>query len=123
MMNPVEQRKHMTDTIFDKILKKEIPADVVYEDEDVLAFRDVNPQAPIHILEIPKNKFEGFANLSDADPQAVGAYITKVSKVAKLLNLEEGYRIVFNQGQHGQQTVHYIHAHILAGRQMQWPPG
>jgi histidine triad (HIT) family protein len=111
-------------TLFDKIKAKEVPADIVYEDEQVLAFRDINPQAPVHVLVIPQHKLKGFANFVNSTDAEVGAFLRGVAKVAHTLGLDgEGYRIVFNQGKHGQQTVHYIHAHILGGRQMKWPPG
>ena len=112
------------ETIFDKILKKEIPCKAVYEDDDVLAFEDINPQAPTHILVIPKRKIPSFDALSQLEEAVVGSYIKKVALVAKKLNLDkDGYRIVFNHGKDGQQTVNYIHAHILGGKQLQWPPG
>lgn len=112
------------ETIFDKILKKEIPCKTIYEDNDVLAFEDINPQAPTHVLVIPKVKITSFGNLPDFTSDAVGKYMQKVSFVAKKLGLDkDGYRIVFNHGKHGQQTVNYIHAHILGGKQLTWPPG
>ncbi len=112
------------DTLFDKILRKDISADIVHEDDDVLAFRDINPQAPTHVLVIPKQKLESFADLAEADPEAVGRYMGAVARVARQLGLEErGYRIVFNTGPEAQQSVQYIHAHILGGRQLTWPPG
>ena len=111
-------------TLFEKILAGEIPSDAVYEDEHVYAFRDINPQAPTHVLVIPKRKMQSFADIRQADAAEVGAFMQGVSRVAAQLGLErEGYRVVFNTGTHGQQTVHYIHAHILGGRQLQWPPG
>ena len=114
----------MTETIFDKILAKKIPADPVYEDEHVLAFNDINPQAPTHVLVIPKHKFRGFAELSSADPMVVGQFMTRVAQVAEKIGLVSGgYRIVFNEGRDGQQSVDYIHAHILGGRSLSWPPG
>ena len=114
----------MSETIFDKILAKEIPADVVYEDEFVLAFKDINPQAPVHVLVIPKQRIKSFANLRNSDASYVGEYMTRVSLVADKLGLEQGgYRIVFNHGKDGQQTVDHIHAHILGGRGLNWPPG
>ena len=112
-----------SDTIFDKIIRREIPADVVYEDEVLLAFRDINPQAPVHVIVIPKKKITGFDKLCELPDDYAGKYITGVSGVAKKLGLANGYRIVFNSGTDGQQTVEYIHAHILGGRQMNWPPG
>jgi histidine triad (HIT) family protein len=111
-------------TIFDKILAKQAPADVVHEDDDVLAFRDVNPQAPVHVLVIPKRKVRSFAELAGADPAATGAFFSAVARVASALGLDgDGYRVVFNCGRHGQQTVGYLHAHVLGGRQLKWPPG
>lgn len=111
-------------TIFDRILAKEIPANVVHEDDDVLAFRDVNPQAPVHVLVIPKKKVARFAELRERPTTDVGEFFKKVSEVAAKLGLEkEGYRVVINNGRHGQQTVEYVHAHILGGRQLTWPPG
>ena len=111
------------DTIFDKIIRKEIPADVVYEDDVLLAFRDINPQAPVHVIVIPKKKITDFDRLHELPADFAGRYITGVSEVAKKLGLANGYRIVFNSGRDGQQTVPYIHAHILGGRQLSWPPG
>ncbi len=114
----------MVMTIFDRILRKEIPCDAVYEDEKVLAFRDINPQAPVHVLVIPKQKLSGFDQVREASDTEIADYFKRVSMVAHKLGLEEGgYRIVFNCGSDGQQTVNYIHAHILGGRQLKWPPG
>ena len=113
-----------TETIFDKIIAGTIPCSKVYEDENVLAFNDINPQAPIHVLVIPKKKI---LNVGDADkltPEEAGLYFQAIGKVAEKLGLSEnGYRVVFNNGRDGQQTVDYIHAHILGGRPMNWPPG
>ena len=111
-------------TIFDRIVAKEIPANVAYEDEKVLAFHDISPQAPTHVLVIPKRKWERFADFVEGDALAVGEYMVSVAKAAKSLGLEaNGYRIVFNNGRDGQQTVEYIHAHMLGGRRLNWPPG
>ncbi|MEZ0370891.1 MAG: histidine triad nucleotide-binding protein [Candidatus Sericytochromatia bacterium] len=111
-------------TIFDKILAGQIPADKVYEDEDILAFRDVNPQAPVHVLVIPKARVSRFALLPGQDPATVGKLFQGAARVARELGLDaDGYRVVVNNGEHGQQTVEYIHLHILGGRQMNWPPG
>ena len=112
------------DTIFDKILRKEIPSKVVYEDDDILAFDDVNPTAPVHVLVIPKQKLTNFSDLATADELVVGRYMQKVALVAQKLGLtENGYRVVFNNGSDGQQSVDYLHAHILGGRSLTWPPG
>jgi histidine triad (HIT) family protein len=111
------------DTIFDKILRGEIPADVVYEDVAVLAFKDFNPQAPVHIVVIPKKKVTGFDTISSLPADFIGRYMNGISEAAKKAGLVNGYRVVFNTGRDGQQTVEYIHAHILGGRQLGWPPG
>lgn len=113
----------MEDTIFDKMIRKEIPADIIYEDEHILAFRDINPQAPIHALVIPKKKMLNLSEMKDREPVEIGHFMCGVSKVAAMLELDNGFRVVFNNGTDGQQTVNYIHAHILGGRTMKWPPG
>ena len=111
-------------TIFERILAGESPADIVHEDDDVLAIRDINPQAPIHVLVIPKTRIGGFEELADRTQDEAGRFIMAVARIARELGLEgKGYRIVFNSGRHGQQTVPYLHAHILGGRQFRWPPG
>ena len=111
-------------TIFEKILAGDIPAKIVYQDDDIFAFHDISPQAPVHVLVIPKQKIKSFSDLKDSEVDFVGKYMKGVSKVAGLLNLDEGgYRIVFNHGKDGQQTVDYIHAHIIGGRSLTWPPG
>lgn len=111
-------------TLFDRILSREIPADIVYEDDDVLAFRDIHPQAPVHVLVIPKQKLTGFDSLADISPEQCGRLFSGAARVARQLGLaENGYRVVINYGRDGQQTVEYIHLHLLAGRLMQWPPG
>lgn len=112
------------ETLFDKILAGEIPSEGVYEDEDVYAFRDINPQAPTHVLVIPRKKLTSFIEVQKADAETVGRFMKSVSKVATELGLDEdGYRVVFNSGSDAQQSVEYIHAHILGGRQLGWPPG
>lgn len=114
----------MADTVFDQILTGALQADVVYEDEVVLAFRDISPVAPVHVLVIPKKKVASFAQLRSEDPAEVGSYITKVSEVASRLGLDnDGYRIIFNCGRNGLQSVDYIHAHIIGGKELSWPPG
>lgn len=112
----------MSDTIFDKILKKEIPSECVYEDDSVYAFKDINPKAPIHVLVIPKAKTNRFSDLEDLDSEFVGNFIQKVATVARELGLkEEGYRVIFNNGLNGGQEVEYIHAHILGGKRLRFP--
>ncbi|MFP4508700.1 MAG: histidine triad nucleotide-binding protein [Spirochaetaceae bacterium] len=112
------------DTIFDRILAGEIQADTVYEDDEVLAFRDINPQAPVHVLVIPKHRVGRFAELADREDAWIATFFSRVSKIAAQLGLNEnGYRVVVNNGKDGQQSVEYLHAHILGGRALNWPPG
>ncbi len=111
-------------TIFEKIRDRELKADIVFENDNVLAFRDINPQAPLHVLVIPKEKARSVAEFREKSAESVGRFLCAVSEVANQLGLEEnGYRVVFNHGSDGQQTVEYVHAHILGGRPMSWPPG
>ena len=110
-------------TIFKKIIDGEIPADIVYQDEHCLAFHDVSPQAPIHVLLIPKKEIVNVAGFSDEDAQLAGHLMLTVDKVARLLNIENGYRVVANCGADGGQSVAHLHLHILAGRPLKWPPG
>ena len=111
-------------TIFDKILARQAPADILFEDEDVLAFRDIDPQAPVHVLVIPKKRVTRFEELSEKTEAETGRFFLGVIKVIRHLDLpRDGYRVVINSGKHGQQSVGYLHAHILGGRQMSWPPG
>lgn len=114
----------MAETIFDKIIRKEIPADIVYEDEQTLAFKDINPQAPTHVLVIPKKQIATIADINEADAPLIGRLFTTAAQIADRLGLaEDGYRLVVNHGEHGGQTVHHLHIHILGGRAMTWPPG
>jgi len=111
------------DTIFGKIIRKEIPAKIVYEDDTALAFHDVNPQAPVHVLVIPKRKIAMIEHATEEDEPLLGHLMVTAVKVAKELGLENGYRLVVNNGSDGAQSVYHIHIHILGGRQMNWPPG
>jgi histidine triad (HIT) family protein len=110
-------------TIFKKIIDREIPADIVYEDELCLAFRDIEPQAPTHVLVIPKKEIPSLAHLTDEDQALVGHLHKVIRELAAQLGLSEGYRVVVNCGPAGGQLVHHLHFHLLGGRQMQWPPG
>ncbi len=108
-------------TLFTKILHREIPADIVYEDEHVFAFQDVNPQAPLHILIVPKQEIPGVASVPDqGDHQFL---LNAAKKIAEQFNIKSGYRLVINQGQDAGQTVDHLHVHLLAGRPLNWPPG
>ncbi len=113
----------MSDTIFGKIIRREIPADIVYEDELVLAFKDINPQAPTHILVIPKKPIPRLSEATDKDTDLMGYLLMTVKNVAEIANLTKGYRVVINNGADGGQTVDHLHLHILGDRFMKWPPG
>ena len=110
-------------TIFKKIIDGEIQANIVHEDDLCLAFHDVSPQAPIHVLLIPKKEIVNVAGLKSEDEQLAGHLLMTVNKVAKKLGIENGYRVVANCGADGGQSVDHLHLHILAGRQLTWPPG
>ena len=110
-------------TLFEKIIAREIPADIVYEDDLVLGFKDINPQAPTHVLVIPKKPIP---RIAEADPeyhQVLGHLLLKAREVAAELNLENGYRLVINNGPDGGESVPHLHLHILGGRALNWPPG
>ena len=109
-------------TVFTKIIKKEIPAEIVYEDEKCLAFKDIRAQAPLHILLIPKKEIPSMACLKEADQELMGYLFVKAAAIAKAQGLK-GYRLVVNTNEDGGQTVYHLHLHILGGRRMQWPPG
>jgi histidine triad (HIT) family protein len=112
----------MPDCLFCRIVRKEIPAQIVAETENCLAFRDISPQAPVHVLVIPKQHVDSLAGVTD--PLAAGQVLILAAEVAKSLGVvEAGYRVVFNTGADGGQTVHHLHAHLLAGRPLTWPPG
>ena len=113
----------MSETIFSKIIRKEIPADIVYEDDLVLAFRDVQPQAPVHILVIPKQPIESIDQATPEDAALLGHLLLTIKRVAAQEGLEKGYRVVINTGEDGGQTVFHLHLHLLGKRSMTWPPG
>lgn len=111
----------MEDCIFCKIVKKEIPAKIVYENDFALAFHDLNGQAPVHILLIPKKHYATLAEVED--DLLTGKLMSLATKIAHEQNLDKGYRLVINTGDDGGQTVYHLHIHIVGGRQMLWPPG
>ncbi|HEB50454.1 MAG TPA: histidine triad nucleotide-binding protein [Desulfobulbus sp.] len=108
--------------LFCKIARGEIPADKLYEDDDILAFRDISPQAPVHFLVIPKKHFSGPAAITEAEEQLIGRMMRKGNEIARKEGIDH-YRVVFNNGEQAGQTVFHIHMHILGGRNMNWPPG
>ena len=113
----------MADTIFTKVINKEIPADIVYEDDLSLAFRDINPQAPVHILIIPKKPIEQLNDAEVSDRELLGHLIFVANKVAEKEGVADGYRLVLNNGAGAGQEVFHVHFHLLAGRSFTWPPG
>jgi histidine triad (HIT) family protein len=110
-------------TIFQRIIDREIPADIVHEDDQSLAFRDINPQAPTHILIVPKKPIPRLATTEDADAAVLGHLLTVTRKLAEQNGLSNGYRVVINNGSDGGQTVDHLHVHLLGGRRLTWPPG
>ncbi len=114
----------MSRTLFEKIIAREIPADIVYEDDLVVAFRDVNPQAPAHFLIVPKQAIPRIADARPEEGQTLGHLLLKAVEVAEKAGLKQtGYRLVINNGPHAGESVPHLHCHILGGRPMKWPPG
>jgi histidine triad (HIT) family protein len=110
-------------TIFQRIIDREIPAEILSEDELCVAFRDIHPQAPIHVLVIPRQPIRSVDDLTDDDQLLVGHILLRIRDLARQLDLSDGYRVVVNCGAEGGQTVDHLHFHLLAGRAMAWPPG
>ena len=113
----------MSKTIFQKIIKNEIPADIVYKDEQCLAFRDINPQAPMHIIIIPKKEITKISDAKLDDQNLLGHLLLKAGEIARQEGYGEGFRLVINNGEAAGQTVFHLHIHILGGRSLGWPPG
>ena len=111
-------------TIFSKIINKEIPAEIVYEDDELLAFNDINPQAPVHILIIPKKEIKTLNDIESEDQEIMGKMMLLAKDLAKENNIDEsGYRTIFNCNDDGGQAVFHIHLHLIGGRPLNWPPG
>jgi histidine triad (HIT) family protein len=111
-------------TIFEKIAAREIPAKIAFEDDDVIAFHDVNPQAPVHLLVVPKRVIPRLAEANESDQALLGKLLLSAAKVARDLGMSEsGYRIVINSGPDGGETVPHLHVHLLGKRALAWPPG
>ena len=114
----------MSKTLFEKIAGREIPAAIVFEDDSILAFRDINPQAPVHVIIVPKKPIPRIAEAQAGDQKLLGHLLLKAAEVAAHLGLDKtGYRLVINNGADGGETVPHLHCHILGGRHLQWPPG
>jgi histidine triad (HIT) family protein len=110
-------------TIFKRIIDGEIPAKIVYQDDRCLAFHDIAPQAPTHVIVIPKKEIPSLKEVTEDDAALVGHLIVTIRKLAEQLKLDEGYRVVLNCGPHAGQSVDHLHFHLLGGRPMKWPPG
>ena len=110
-------------TLFEKIINREIPADIVYEDELSLAFKDINPQAPVHVLIIPKKPIEKLSDASIEDQALLGHLMLVAGKIAEQLNLDNTFRIIINNGAGAGQSVFHLHLHLMSGRPLSWPPG
>ncbi|HYH43530.1 MAG TPA: histidine triad nucleotide-binding protein [Burkholderiales bacterium] len=110
-------------TLFGKIIDREIPADIVYEDEHCLAFRDIDPQAPTHVLLVPKKEIARLADATAEDHAMLGHMMVAAGTIARQLGVDEAFRVVINNGAGAGQSVFHLHMHILAGRRMKWPPG
>jgi histidine triad (HIT) family protein len=115
----------MAETIFSKIIKKEIPADIVFENDKILAFKDINPKAPVHVLIIPKEEIAQVTDINGKKHAALlGEMFDAANKIAKDMKIDkDGFRLVLNNGANGGQEVYHLHLHLLGGRQMTWPPG
>lgn len=113
----------MSRTIFERICAKEIPAQIVYEDEQVVAFRDINPQAPTHVLVVPRRPIPRLAEATAAEQALLGHLLLTAAGLARQLGLSGGYRLVINNGPDGGESVPHLHVHLLGGRVMGWPPG
>lgn len=113
----------MTDCLFCRIISGEIPAKKVYEDEHTYAFEDINPQAPTHVLVVPKKHIRGLKETTSEDAELIGSCQLAAARIARERNIEEGYRTVLNVGPQAGQSVFHLHVHLLGGRSLQWPPG
>lgn len=110
-------------TVFKKIIDREIPAEIVYEDQECLAFRDINPQAPIHVIVIPKKEIPNLEELREEDEALIGHLFIAMQRIAQQMGISTGYRVVLNNGPDAGQEVMHMHFHLLAGRKFDWPPG
>jgi len=120
----LKERITMGETIFGKIIKKEIPAEIVYEDDEVLAFKDIAPQAPVHILIIPKKEIPTSNDIADEDAPLIGKLFVVAKKLARDFGVaDSGYRLVINCNKDAGQAVYHLHLHLLGGRKFAWPPG
>lgn len=113
----------MEKTVFERIINRDLKAEIIYEDEYCIAFNDINPQAPIHVLLVTKKVISKLGDVTPEDTQLLGHLMTKVAEIASLLNIQDNFRVVINNGPLACQTVYHLHLHILSGRPFHWPPG
>ena len=113
-----------TESVFKQIIDKKVKAEIVYEDKEIVAFKDINPQAPVHVLIVPRKTIHRLSDVTEEDSLLLGKMLLVAKKIARQLDLEEnGFRLVLNQGKFGGQTVLHLHFHLLGGRRLMWPPG
>lgn len=113
----------MSKTLFEKICARELPADIIWEDEFVVAFRDINPQAPVHVLVVPRKPIPRLPEAKPEDEMLLGRLLLAAARVADVLGLENGYRLVLNTGRDAGEAIPHLHFHLIGGRRMRWPPG
>lgn len=118
-----DQQQHTEPTLFEKIISRDIAADIIYEDEHCLAFKDINPQAPVHVLLIPKQHLDRLGNAQAEDAPWLGHMLSIIPKLSTQLGIADNFRVVINNGAGAGQSVFHLHMHILGGRAMTWPPG
>ncbi len=112
------------ETIFSQIISKQKPAEIIYEDDDVMAFKDINPQAPVHVLIVPRKPIPKLTAADESDVMILGKLVMVAKQIAKDYGLEEdGFRLLLNEGKNGGQTIYHLHFHLLGGRRLMWPPG
>jgi histidine triad (HIT) family protein len=113
----------MSKTLFERICDRELPGDIVWEDDLVVAFRDINPQAPVHVLVVPRKPIPRLSDAKPEDQELLGHVLLAAAKVAEVLGLKNGYRLVLNTGRDAGEAVPHLHFHLIGGRRMRWPPG
>jgi histidine triad (HIT) family protein len=112
------------ESVFSQIIEKKKPAEIIYEDEEVVAFKDINPQAPVHVLIVPRKPIPKLTAADDADAAVLGKMVMVARQIAKDFGLDEdGFRLLMNEGKNGGQTIYHLHFHLLGGRRLMWPPG
>jgi histidine triad (HIT) family protein len=112
------------ETVFSQIIEKKKPAEIIYEDEEVVAFKDINPQAPVHVLIVPRKPIPKLTDVDESDAAVLGKMVMIAKKIAEDFGLDEdGFRLLTNQGKNGGQTIYHLHFHLLGGRRLMWPPG